>query len=207
MTAPQNFRASFNGFNREDVVHYLEYINTKHKNQIDQLMAENQELRDAAPKPEEMQTVAFLQQLCADLTVQLEEEKARCAELTSQLEALQAQYDECVQSEATEPEPIVVAEEPTPAPAAPSLVSEELEAYRRAERIEREARERAELVYFQANSVLTEAAGKVDTIANDVTDMADQVMRQLTQLQMAVSSSKQALQDASSIMNTIRPNK
>ena len=35
----------------------------------------------------------------------------------------------------------------------------------------------------------------------------DQVMAQLTQLQMAVSSSKQALQDAASIMNTIKPNK
>jgi hypothetical protein len=32
-------------------------------------------------------------------------------------------------------------------------------------------------------------------------------MRQLTQLQVAVSSSKQALQDAASIMGTIRPNK
>jgi hypothetical protein len=95
----------------------------------------------------------------------------------------------------------------TPAETISSLATEELEAYRRAERIEREARERSELVYFQANSVLTEAFAKVDTIANDITDMADQVMRQLTQLQISVSSSKQALQDAASIMGTIRPNK
>ena len=26
MSTPQNFRSAFNGFNREDVVHYLEYI-------------------------------------------------------------------------------------------------------------------------------------------------------------------------------------
>ena len=51
MAAPQNFRASFNGFNREDVVHYLEYINAKHSNQISQLTAENQELRAAAQQP------------------------------------------------------------------------------------------------------------------------------------------------------------
>lgn len=94
-----------------------------------------------------------------------------------------------------------------PAESPSSLISEELEAYRRAERIEREAKERAELVYFQANGILTEASAKVDTIAADITDVADQVMSQLTQLQMAVSSSKQALQDASSIMNAIRPNK
>ena len=75
------------------------------------------------------------------------------------------------------------------------------------ERKEREARERADLVYYQANGVLTEATAKVDGIAADITDMADQVMAQLTQLQVAVSSSKQALQDAASIMNIIRPNK
>ena len=46
----------------------------------------------------------------------------------------------------------------------PDATDEELEAYRRAERIEREARERSELVYFQANSVLTEASAKVDTM-------------------------------------------
>ena len=62
-------------------------------------------------------------------------------------------------------------------------------------------------MYFQANSVLTEATAKVDGISADITEMADQVMTQLTQLQVAISSSKQALQDASSIMGTIRPNK
>ena len=200
MSAPQNFRSAFNGFNREDVVHYLEYINTKHNNLVNQLTAENEELRAAVPNPGEAQTVAFLQELCADLTQQLEAEKARCEELTRQLEELQAQ---CAEQTAVEaPAPAVM-----PAESPSSLISEELEAYRRAERIEREAKERAELVYFQANGILTEASAKVDTIAADITDVADQVMSQLTQLQMAVSSSKQALQDASSIMNAIRPNK
>ena len=200
MAAPQNFRSAFNGFNREDVVHYLEYINSKHTNQINQLTSENQELRAAAqmsPVEDQSELVASLQAQCAELTAQLEEEKNRCAELTGKLEALQLRCQELEAQTGTV----------TPAETISVLASEELEAYRRAERIEREAKERSELVYYQANSVLTEAAAKVDTIATDVTDMADQVMRQLTQLQIAVSSSKQALQDASSIMNTIRPNK
>ena len=62
-------------------------------------------------------------------------------------------------------------------------------------------------MYFQANNVLTEASARVDGISSDITEMADKVMTQLTQLQVAVSSSKQALQDASSIMGAIRPNK
>ena len=197
MSAPQNFRSAFNGFNREDVVHYLEYINSKHTHQINQLTSENQELRAAAQMPpveDQSELVASLQAQCAELTAQLEEEKNRCAELTGKLEALQQELEN-------------KAETPAPTETISALASEELEAYRRAERIEREARERSELVYFQANGVLTEAAAKVDTISTDITDMADQVMRQLTQLQMAVSSSKQALQDASSIMSTIRPNK
>ena len=186
MSAPQNFRSAFNGFNREDVVHYLEYINSRHTAQVNQLTAEKEALRSQLPDEDRLSS---LQDQCEDLRAQLDAALARCAQLEKQLEEAQAQ-------------PI-----PAQAPPAPSSgVTEELETYRRAERIEREARERAELVYFQANSVLTEATGKVDGIAADITDMADQVMSQLTQLQMAVSSSKQALQDAVSIMNTIRPN-
>ena len=200
MTAPQNFRSAFNGFNREDVVHYLEFLNTRHNNLVNQLTAENQELRAAAQqKPAEDERVASLEARCAELTAQLEEEQNRCAELTDKLEALEAR---CKELE-NRPETAAAASAETMS----MMAAEELEAYRRAERIEREARERSELVYFQANGVLLEASAKVDTISTDITDMADQVMRQLTQLQIAVSSSKQALQDAASIMNTIRPNK
>ena len=191
MTAPQNFRSAFNGFNREDVVHYLEYINAKHSAQVNQLTAENEELRAQLNDQPDRNLVEELEEKCADLQSQLEQALARCQELTVQLEKKE--------------EVVVVETVAAPAPA-PS-VSEELETYRRAERIEREARERAELVYFQANGVLTEASAKVDSISADITDMADQVMSHLTQLQMSVSRSKQALQDASSIMNTIRPNK
>ena len=198
MAVPQNFRSAFNGFNREDVVHYLEYINTKHTNQINQLTAENQELRAAAQQPARdlQELVDSLQAQCAELTALLDAEKAANAELTGKLEALELRCRELEEAKVS-----------APADSISALASEELETYRRAERIEREARERADLVYYQANGVLSEATAKVEGISADITDMADQVMRQLTQLQMAVSSSKQALQDATSIMNTIRPNK
>lgn len=197
MATPQNFRSAFNGFNREDVAHYLEYINSKHQSQVNQLTAEIDELRarlEQKPSEDQSELVCSLQEQCVVLNSQLEEALAAKEKLEARCEALEQQLAE------SKPEPATEA-----APA--SSVSEELEAYRRAERIEREARERAELVYFQANSVLTEATAKVDSVSGEITDIADQVMSQLTQLQMAVSSSKQALQDASSIMNTIRPNK
>ena len=194
MSTPQSFRSAFNGFNREDVVHYLEYLNTKHNNQINQLTAENESLRqqvDALPDAESQRLlVASLEEKCAELTRELDTAQTRCAELELQLKQAAAK------------------EQPAeaPAPALSPSASDELEAYRRAERIEREAKERAELVYCQATNGLTEASAKVDGISSDITEMADKVMTQLTQLQVAVSSSKQALQDASSIMGAIRPN-
>lgn len=195
MSTPQSFRSALNGFNREDVVHYLEYLNTKHSNQVNQLTAENESLRrqvEALPDADSQRLlVASLEEKCSELTRQLDAAQARCAELEQQLEQASAKE-----------QPAEV-----PAPALSPSASDELEAYRRAERIEREAKERAELVYFQATSVLTEASAKVDGISSDITEMADKVMTQLTQLQVAVSSSKQALQDASSIMGAIRPNK
>ena len=45
MPAPQNFRSAFNGFNREDVVRYLEYINAKHTAEVNQLTSEADYLR------------------------------------------------------------------------------------------------------------------------------------------------------------------
>ena len=201
MASSQNFRTAFNGFNREDVVHYLEYINTKHTNQLNQLTAENESLRtrlESLPDPESQRLlVESLEEKCRNLNTQLEEASARQADLERQLAAAQSR---CAQLEQAAVQP--AQPEGTLSPTA----SDELEAYRRAERIEREAKERSELVYYQANNVLTQTTAKVDSISADITQMADQVMRQLTQLQAAVSSGKQALQDASSIMGTIRPN-
>ena len=155
MAAPQNFRSAFNGFNRQDVVHYLEYINTKHQDQINSL--------------------------------------------TEERDALRAQIEQMQAAEAVQ--------EPQPETDGGSQVAgEELDSYRRAQQVERSARERAELVYHQANGVLNEAIAKVDTATAEITAKTDEAMSQLTQLQMAVSTSKQALQDAASLMNTIRPN-
>ena len=200
MSAPQNFRTAFNGFHREDVVRYLEYLNNKHQSQVNQLTSELEELRAKLyRKPEvedQSELVASLQEECAALNSQIGDLSAEKAELEARVAELEQQVEEMDGEEEEQKAPVLSATQ-----------TEELEAYRRAERIEREAKERSELVYFQANSVLTEASAKVDGLSADITDLADQVMQQLTQLQMAVSSSKQALQDAASIMNTIKPNK
>ena len=155
MAETHRFRSSLRGFNREDVVHYIEYLNSKHTAQVNQLNSE----------------IAFLRQ---------------------QLERVPAGAP---------------AETPAPeaAPAAQSCTEAELEAYRRAERTERIAKERAEQIYQQATATLADATSRVDDAAGTLTSMADSVKAQLELLQSAIDSSKASLKDAAAIMATIRP--
>ena len=192
MSNSQNFRSAFNGFNREDVVRYLEYINTKHTTQVNQLNSEIDYLRT---RIETMQPDLNLVQERDALQAQVLELEARCAEL-EQAAAPQAEAPAAVEAA----EPVAV-----PAPVMYST-TDELEAYRRAERTERLAKERAELVYHQVNGVLAEATVKVDGVAAEISSMADQVMQQLNQLQSAVADSKKTLQEAVSTMYAIKPN-
>lgn len=184
MPAPQNFRSAFNGFNREDVVHYLEYLNAKHTAEVNRLTSEADFLRtkleSREESPEQAEQIAALTEERDALLSQVDMLVERCAALEAQISA-------------------PVEEKPE------FSAAEELEAYRRAERTERLARERAELVYHQINGVLAEVTAKVDGTASEIGTMTDQVMAQLSQLQLAVSSSKQALKEAASIMYAIRP--
>lgn len=178
MSAPQKFRSAFNGFNREDVVSYLEYLNNKHAAQINQLTAEAETLRSR------LETA----QPCEDQSEQIAALEQERDELRSQLEQLQARFDALQQ-----------------APAAPVITPDtELEIYRRAERTERLARERADLIYKQANGILTEVTVRVNDMAAQVMPAADQILSQLQQLQDTVSTSRNALQDAVVILNTLR---
>lgn len=181
MAAPQNFRSAWNGFNRDDVVHYLEYLNAKHQNQVTQLNEEINYLRGQLAERPVLPETPAPQEDCGELKDQLKESEAaraaldaRCAELERQLAAAKPET--------------------------------ELDTYRRAQDLERETRTRAELVYYQTNGVLSEASAKVDSTANEITELADNAMRELTRLQVAVSESKHTLQDAAAMMKSIRPN-
>lgn len=81
----------------------------------------------------------------------------------------------------------------------------ELEAYRRAERTERVARERAEQIYHKTNGVLSQATLQVDGAASEIGQMADRVVEHLKTLQEAVLGSRQALADAAQTMYALRP--
>ena len=155
MAAAQRFRSAFNGFNREDVVHYIEYLNNHYTSQIQQL---NNQL---AAKPAED----------AQLRAQLDAALAKIAELEVKLEE-QAKIQVTLNNEA------------------------ELEAYRRAEKTERMARERAQQVYDMANAALADAALKADAAAAQISAAADQAFEQLKACQETVLGSKDTFRDA-----------
>ena len=169
MAAVQHFRSAFNGFNREDVVHYIEYLNNQHSAQIEQL---NTQLQTALSKPAPIQDTALQEQLDAAL--------ARCAALEQQL----AQADLAVPASRTE---------------------DELEAYRRAERAERLAMERAQQIYTQANAVLADATVKAEAAASHIDAIADQAAAQLKAYQDSVLETKDTFQQVLSALYVIRP--
>ena len=178
MAEKNTFRSALHGFNREDVVHYIEYLNSKHTAQINQLESENAELRSQ------------LEALQAQPAPTAEEEAlpcSNCAELQQQLDAALAEIEELKNV----PEGDVTAQE--------------LEAYRRAEKAERAAKERSQQIYRQATATLAQATTQVDEAAGRVQELVDRVTGQITDLQAAVALSKSALLDAATTMYSIRP--
>ena len=162
--AVTHFRPALNGFNRQDVVQYIEFLNNQHNAKVEQL---NNQLQTALAQAAPAQN--------AELLAQLEAAQAKIA----QLEAALAK--------------------------APVQSTNELEAYRRAERTERLARERAAQIYTQANAVLSEAALKVDSATAEISTVVDQMADYLQSAQDSVGSTKSILQDAAASLCAIRP--
>ena len=164
MAVAQHFRSAFNGFNREDVVHYIEYLNNQHNSQLEQL---NTQLQTALEKSASASS--------SDLQAQLDAALARCEALEQAL-----------------------AQKEQEASTAVTTTEDELEAYRRAERTERMARERAEQIYTQANTVLADATLKAENAAAQISAVTDQISEQLQQ-------TKNSFQDAVATLYAIRP--
>ena len=165
----KNFRSAFRGFNRQDVVNYIEYINNTHNAQVEQL---NNQLQAALARPTD-----------EEMKAKLEAAEARIAELEETL----AQQDRAVLSDGA------------------SCTEQELEAYRRAERVERVAKERAEQIYAQANGVLAEATLKAESASAHIGAIADQVSNQLKEYQDSVLETKATFQEAVATLYAIKP--
>ncbi len=205
MSDTLNFRSAFHGFNREDVVHYIEYLNAKHASELSQLRAELEAAREGAAQPSASESTAA-------------EPKPEAASYSQEdwdalIEArMQAEFDRDAAIEArnlAEAERDAALAEKNHAQAVSvqqrDIQLEELEAYRRAERTERVARERAEKIYHTAGTALSCATTRVDETFAQIDDLAALVTQHLHNLQCAVTESKQALSEAVESLDQIRP--
>lgn len=181
---PNQFRSSLGGFNREDVVRYLEFINNKHAAQVAQLTNELEYLKGKQDTLDSNRVSQLEKQLTA---AQAENEtlKHRIAALEHSLQEANA----------------ALAKPAAPAQSAPS--ESELEAYRRAERVERMAKERARQVGRQTADALGKMTTRMDDVSDRLSQVTAQVTEQLAQLQQAVSDSRQAVADAAGIAQTL----
>jgi len=180
----KKFRSALNGFNRKDVVLYIEQINNEHNNALNQLRCENQSLQETVNAQADAQAlnvrVAELEQTLQEREAALETAQAKLAELEEKLTQATSQAARQEQE------------------------AKELEAYRRAEQAERSAKERVDQLYLQATGTLAEATTHVDTAAEHFRAIADRMNSQMGELQAAIDSSKNALLDAATTMYTIR---
>ncbi|MBO5868376.1 MAG: hypothetical protein J6Q54_05675 [Oscillospiraceae bacterium] len=157
--ATKHFRSAFHGFNRQDVVQYIEYLNNQHNAKVEQL---NNQLRNAKfPAESELQ---------AKLDAALE----RCALLEAQLAQANTGNSE-----------------------------QELEAYRRAERAERIAQERAQQICTQANAILADTATKAEAATARIAQLANEANAQLQAYQEAVSGTQAVFQEAVDALGAI----
>ena len=180
MEQPTQFRSSLNGFNRQDVVRYMEFVNNKHAAQVAQLTNELEYLRGK----QDTLDAGRVSQLEKDLSAaQLENAalRQRVAELEKQLAGQSAA---------------------APAPAAAPSESE-LEAYRRAERVERVARERAKQLAQQAAQALDQAGTQAEEAAAQIAQVSSRLSEQLACLQDAMDSGRRTLRETVGAVQTL----
>lgn len=201
MSDIQKFRKAMNGFNRHDVVTYIEYMNNKHRSQVTQL---NNQLQAVLNQPKA--DTAELEQLRAEN----EALKAQCQEQTANAAALEEKCQEQAQTIATLQNAVAELQgmpPVQPAQAEPQLscTEQELEAYRRAERAERLAMERARQTKEKAVGVLAEATTSVQISAAQLEDAAKTIAAQLEVYKTTVLNAGNILSDTAASLGAIAP--
>ena len=183
MESPNRFRSAFNGFNREDVVNYIAYISNVHETQVNQLKSEAEALR----------------QECQELR-SLEAEAEQVQSLRDEIAALQV---ELVLRDARIAELEQAADQPQEEPERYTR-EDELNAYRRAERMERMAQERVNKMVDQASQTLADAVSVLDGSTAHLDELAEGVRVALVALEAAIGESQNAVARAAASIRTVR---
>ena len=177
----KNFRTAFHGFNREDVVRFLETATARHTAEVNQLRDEIARLEG---------DLSLLRMRSGDGASQeeLEALQAENARLKAQVEELETQL--------TEPAATPIRDET-------NWKDEELAAYRRAETVERQARNRAAQMYHRVNGLIADLAARMDGSKAEMTAAAEALGQALDQLQLALDGGQSILTEGTATLRAL----
>ena len=180
MTYTDNFRTAMRGFNRTDVVQFIQRLTAEHEKKLRALREENERLTNALDAAQ------------TDLQAAVDEK----AVLEDQLLALREQPEE---AEAAAPDvldaPIAPAEAVS-TPAGANLTELELAAYRRAEMAERLARERAAAADEQMKALFAQSREKLTLATGDFATMLEAFQTNFDQLRQVIQSAQGVLTES-----------
>ena len=209
MNEPQTFRSAFNGFHREDVVNHIAYMTTKHESQVNQLKSEAEALRTELNELRgQLDADAADQSRAAELEQTLADRDAELASLREELEAANQLLNEQAEQMAALREELEEAKEAAAKPAAIEKSAnhwDELRAYRRAETVERQARERVNELYDNANTALRGAGSTLGEANAAFEELAEKFRADLVALMETIDLGKGALGAAADKLDSLRP--
>lgn len=165
-----SFRSSLHGFNRMDVVQFIQKTTSEHELELRRLAEER--TRQQEELEQQKKELAARQEESERQKQELSQLRAELAELREQNAALR---------QAQEP-----AEQPTAAVQKPRYDEMELTAYRRAEQTERMARERAAASAVRMRSAFEQAEEKLKARRQDITGLSDRFHADYDRLKQAL---------------------
>ena len=179
------FRSSLGGFNREDVVNYIESMSLEQQKQLRKLQEENEKLRSEKNALAELLAAAN-----SDLSTLREQDAA----LSEQVELLAQQAAELAGQVKADPEE--APEETSEAAEPVDYTSLELEAYRRAEQTERNAAVRADKIYRQLTALCEHARERYSDAGDEIAALSEDLTANLGRLQETLAELRLVFDEA-----------
>ncbi len=177
--ASELFRSALNGFNRTDVVQFIQQQTMEHEKNLRVLRDENRNLKQCiSDGVSEREALRKEKQDLEDEIASLREKLAELEQKLTQIPTLES--------------PIA------PAPVLPNSFDEmELTAYRRAELTERMARERAQASTERMKQILSQGFEKISLLEGDYSVLLDACRNDFSQMQELLRSAREILSESS----------
>ncbi len=189
------FRTSMGGFNRADVANYMEAMAAEHSRVKKQLLEENETLSARLEK---------LEQKSAAQAAQLQELQKKLADTETALSSTEAALEEALVM-VDEQEALRAAQEAEAAQTEqdPNYAAMELEAYRRAEAMERNAQERSVRMRRRVSDFLDTLSARYEQTGQEVEALSADIQTNLKRLQEALSDLDLIFEEASGSFDTL----